>query len=888
MKKRILSLLLVLILLVTVSVFAVEAADEEPIAFDEANADENGDLKAYCEACGGNVTWNVASVDGNGVLQIGSHSYVPSTSTGDAVWTTLKYEVVGARRCLYLNGDVVHSSSATQAMFRLYTANTTATNCILNIMGTGTITNNSAYQVAESSTNSSATDGGVNKLIVRGGTIDCTNCTATSPVFYADATRAPYSTFDMRDGVVKGAKLSKMGGALRIYAGGTFTMSGGEIIGNACTSSGAGTIYMNGTSSARTTFTMTGGTIRDGSITSTSGNVTGGNIYFEYCDAEISGEAKIQNGSVTTTGSSKTARGGNIFATSSSTLLISGNAEISGGWAKAASSYAYGGNILTQSTVPLTISGGIIKNGYTSVGGNLDTHGGNLYTFGSVTMTDGTIQDGYTVRYDTNSYTSAKNRGGNVYVGGSTFSMSGGTIQVDTWDGRQAGRGGNVCVAGTFNVSGSATIQNGNATRGANIYVASGKTLNVSGGTIQYGSGTYGGNVFTGGTLTLSGGTIADGVASNSDNTAYGPDVVVSNDSTDGVGKLTVANGFTGTVKAYFVGTDVLSGNVISSTLGAASSYTNAGNVLATISDVEYPVVGSGDNLVLAEAASFNGNEIVKYYATVEDASTAIGAVGDGYQTQYVQLLLPATFELTQKTIVDFNGQDAEVTGGAYLIGMDSKTDTYVDNGAAEVTINDGYHLDNIANLTISGKGNGTRKYLALDNGDDTYSFHRYYLTIDGAGLRYNANGPGLLYSAAFKGDAVVAEAINNSGEGYGYGIDYFIGEDFFTGVDFIGNGVTFATDGQLQTGKKVAFSGFMTEEGAEDDGAGTYLADIQITGKAYIEINGEKVYCSNPDTNSLQDVVRVYYSSNDAAIVDMKEKYGTVFSEILKWDFAV
>ena len=132
MSKKILSLLLVLTLLVTVSVFAVEATDPENSevvysnptkeAFDAAvlaAGEEAATLDFYCEACDKVVTWtkNTSTAIPN-KKGAGGHTYIPSgskavgqqivgvSSSGEYAKTVT--EENGDRSttfCLYLNGD---------------------------------------------------------------------------------------------------------------------------------------------------------------------------------------------------------------------------------------------------------------------------------------------------------------------------------------------------------------------------------------------------------------------------------------------------------------------------------------------------------------------------------------------------------------------------------------------------------------------------------------------------------------------------------------------------------------------------------------------------------------------------------------------------------------
>ena len=117
-----------------------------------------------------------------------------------------------------------------------------------------------------------------------------------------------------------------------------------------------------------------------------------------------------------------------------------------------------------------------------------------------------------------------ENFGGGVYIASGTFTMSGGTIDncFATYQTNATRGGGGVTVsgAGTFNMSGDATIQNCQARMGGGVFVGDNGTFNMGGGTIQENTaqGTQvnglwgGGGVFVTGTgsFTLTGGTISN------------------------------------------------------------------------------------------------------------------------------------------------------------------------------------------------------------------------------------------------------------------------------------------------------------------------------------------------------------------------------------------
>ncbi len=212
-------------------------------------------------------------------------------------------------------------------------------------------------------------------------------------------------------------------------------------------------------------------------------------------------------GTGTVTGASAT-HGGVIVQNGGNFTLDSGT--ISGNSASGS-----GAGVYVESAT-FTMTGGTISdNTATRYGGGVnvtvaDSEGANS-TF---TMTGGTISGN----------TASQMYGGGVFVetksgsGESTFHMSGGTIGgTDASSGNNASYGAGVAVKGaTVNLSGSALITNNTASTttsgggGGNMYLYdSTAKLNMTGGTISYGSAYSGGGInVAAGTVNMSGGTI--------------------------------------------------------------------------------------------------------------------------------------------------------------------------------------------------------------------------------------------------------------------------------------------------------------------------------------------------------------------------------------------
>lgn len=914
MRRSIISVLLVLILLVAVSAFAVEASEVTKITYEQAvetAGGEGGTLHFWCDACGKNEDWTAASVSNKKFTPGTGHAYVPSTSSlsDSTALNPSNFQTVNGKLCLYLKGDVLYTG--TTRMFQLYTTTDDAIaagadRSQLNLMGTGTIKSTGEMSSGTTAliTATTNTSTKFNEFVMYGGTIDCSQGSNSSgaTVFYANGTTSTAATrndsFVMKGGTIKGGSSGGFGGTLYLKYTCDFEMTGGTIIGGTTTGQAGGVLYMSEYNSGLThTFTMTGGTIKDGKVEHTveSKNAMGGNLFFEGIDVTISGDAKIQNGKAET--SEADARGGNIYITGTCNLEISGTAEISGGHAtttkNSTSVASQGGNILTQSNVTTTISGNpVIKDGHTTVKNNSDCHGGNLYTFGTVTMSGGTIQDGYTYRTSNSSYTSAKNRGGNVYVAGKTFTMTGGVIEKtdESTLTNQCNRGGNVYVAADFVLNGAdAVIRGGEATRGANVAVASGKTMTVSNGTISGGTSSYGRGIFVEGEVTLAGGSVEN-------NRAHGiyilnrkATTIADGTETVATGKLTITNGFTGTVylransdtksddtTTYEDSVAFVADNKLSSTLAVSDGYVAGGKVFAYYGGTYYPIVGSGTELVVAEAVIYDGESTVSIPETAQAAMSA--QIGN---QQYVKLFNApnAELSLTQDVTVDFNGNNATVTRNGYtLTGMDSQTDDYTEDGAAKVAFSEIPTVNNEVELTVDKEGEpvtGTRKYLALANQDGTYSFHRYYLSMDKAGLRTSDNdgikGPGIAFSAVFRGDEAVKNAIT------AYGVEF----------DVAGNKTAFAySDAFVATerneGKLLAVHGLMNE---------THQS-TEVSAKAYIKVGEDTIYSTNAASNNLKALVETYaasYNSGDLATAfiapyeAMIAKYGDAM-RLLQW----
>lgn len=203
--------------------------------------------------------------------------------------------------------------------------------------------------------------------------------------------------------------------------GGSFTMTGGTITGmyfyntaTAKTYGYGGSVYVIGTSDDHATVTISGNSVIENTVAKTYNKATnGGNIWAQYCDMTISGNAQIRGGIAGT-------NGGNIY-TSNSNLTISGNAKIANGSANAGANIACVG---TSSN--LTIEGGSIT------GGKAVNQGGGISaSSGYVRISGGMIAENELTNTDSCNESDVSSNGGAGFYGMTLkeLTMTGGSVE---------------------------------------------------------------------------------------------------------------------------------------------------------------------------------------------------------------------------------------------------------------------------------------------------------------------------------------------------------------------------------------------------------------------------------------------------------------------------
>lgn len=365
-----------------------------------------------------------------------------------------------------------------------------------------------------------------------------------------------------------------------------------------------------------------------------------------------------------------------------------------------------GGNIYIPKKATFNMFGGTVKDGSaTRIGGNIYANNGTVNMYG------GSIYGGYV----TNS-SSSYGRGGNVALNGSSsttpvLNMYGGTIGSATVTGEAAGYastgGANVYVAyGNVNIMGENALISGGYGKsyGGNIMISTEGYVTLTEGTIQNGNAPKGGNIYLAGTsshYTQNGGTIKDGTSKTSG------------------GNIIVNNG-----EFIFAGGTVAGGTApTGSNLHLKTGNANAANFAlihhdASVSDTA-PVISGGEvyceyNVTLGAFTST---------ADFNFASSAVLTAQDGLALENAQFT---------DQVIDLAGKAVTLSGSGSITCYDSANEDFATYGTLTLS---GITLSNTGYNEVSGKN-----YFTLEE-NGTYSFHRLDMALTGVALRPSAAG---------------------------------------------------------------------------------------------------------------------------------------------------
>ena len=472
MKKRIVSGILTLVLVLALGLIPVYAAD------------------AACPACGEAEWVSVVPSDWlDGEALTSGHYQLPKNVILEAPLTIAAGETV----CIDLNGFNITASASKENPYRVFEVSGS-----LTILDATAKEENGEYISGVISGGYMYADTNINTTY--GGNIWC----------------ADGSVLNLYGGTISGGTIHRKYHSKTNFGGGNIYSEGDvNIYGGLVTKGYAWGNLVGGGSTTATRQTHIGGGniyVEDGVLTITGGKITDGKTLNEAYGKAAPGTYYAYAGNVWVENSTISMSGGTI----SGGVATSDNKGADSASGTEVISKALGGNISLAGTSNLMLSGGTVSGGTVSsnavaVDGktltstDLQDYGGNIFasTKSSIRVSGGEVLNGKGYK------------GGNIYAGG-TINITGGTISggVAKSNSRTLDYGGNIFANGTINVTGG-SILNGEARRGGNIYVE--KNFVFTAGTIKGGvASDRGGNLGTmNGTLNISGGNILEGSAKN-------------------------------------------------------------------------------------------------------------------------------------------------------------------------------------------------------------------------------------------------------------------------------------------------------------------------------------------------------------------------------------
>ena len=342
-------------------------------------------------------------------------------------------------------------------------------------------------------------------------------------------------------GIITGSTTT---GGVTVNGNGTFTMTGGEIIGNFGAVNSAGGVTLFGTS----TFTM-----HAGEISGNTANTGGGGVRVN------NGTTFIMRGGVITNNQSLavagTGGGVHLAANASFTMYageISNNTAANGGavfLSGAGADFTMRGGIITLNTATGTgvvnVTGGSFRMYNGDIYRNRASRGAGVSVINALTIFE--MFNGRITYNNANTNAGTGQYGGGVAVGNGTFIMHDGRISNNTANDTAVSAGGGVNVSGingVFDMRGG-IIANNDARNGGGINLSNGNVIIQNGqinsniahvngagvriigatSTFTMENGQIKGNIATGngggvmreptGTFTMTGGIISDNTANN-------------------------------------------------------------------------------------------------------------------------------------------------------------------------------------------------------------------------------------------------------------------------------------------------------------------------------------------------------------------------------------
>lgn len=271
--------------------------------------------------------------------------------------------------------------------------------------------------------------------------------------------------FSMSGGSIAGCVASDIGGG--VFVSGTFKMSGPAVI-RSCTAESAtqfvcgGGVYVNVSSS----FEMSDTAIIEGcqAISTSSNSSNGGGVYVSSSSSFVmSNEAKIENCQAISNSSRGRGKGGGVHLANNTKFTLSGSAVIQNCTAtnSANSGEAYGGGVSAACVKEITLADSARIVGCAAANGSaLYITGSQVPGYGILHANSGSV-DGDVVLGDTEDGPSTITGSGGTVFNGKVTVTPGSIIESGTFNGEVINNG--TITGGVFNntVSGSGTITGG-------------------------------------------------------------------------------------------------------------------------------------------------------------------------------------------------------------------------------------------------------------------------------------------------------------------------------------------------------------------------------------------------------------------------------------------
>ena len=327
---------------------------------------------------------------------------------------------------------------------------------------------------------------------------------------------------------------------------------------------------------------------------------------------------------------------------------------------------------------------------------------------------------------------------------GATLNQYGGKLTFEKVSNQNAGNGGILNVAGTYNLY-DGSVENGQSVWvGGNIFITTSGSFNMYGGKVVGGTAAQLGN-----SVACRGSVLLAGDASINElylypNTSEGGPALSE--------MLTVSGVYTGTLKIKASG--IKSGLDVGTSINADPS---GATVTTTSSSVSGLAAHGKDLLLMGSNAVIHmeGTTVLGSYATLAEAMEAYTGTSE-------KLVLMADVEdvvLTKDICLDLNGFDitGTVSGTGTLYCMDAHTDDF--------TVADGVYgtapvAENIVAVPKGFPCTGYGYLKIVENGKA--SFHRIKMLVTAVNLR--PGDAGLYYSCSFGGDEMVKAKISAFG----------------------------------------------------------------------------------------------------------------------------